>query len=84
MKGQVMSNGQVAIPPEIQQRLGLQEGDELLFCVEGNEVRLRPVKRRRLSEFRGILPATIPYPGQEVIRQHIAETQATKRINQQI
>jgi AbrB family looped-hinge helix DNA binding protein len=33
MKVQVMSNGQVTIPPEVQQRLGLQEGDELLFCV---------------------------------------------------
>ena len=83
MKVQVMSNGQVTIPPEIRQYLGLQEGDELLFSVEGNEVRLRPVKRRRLSEFRGILPATIPYPGQEVIRQHIAEAQAVNWIHQQ-
>ena len=80
MKVQVMSNGQVTIPPEIRQQLGLQEGDELLFSMDGNEVRLRPVKRRRLSEFRGILPATIPYPGQEVIRQQIAVAQAGNQI----
>lgn len=76
MKVQVMGNGQITIPPEIQQQLGLQEGDELLLSVEGNEVRIRPVKQRRLSEFRGSLPPTVPYPGKEAIRQKVAETLA--------
>ena len=76
MKVQVMTNGQITLPLEIRKRLKLQEGDELLFSVEGNEVRLRPVKRRRLSQFRGILPATVPYPGKEIIRQKVAEALA--------
>ncbi len=74
MKVQVMGDGQIIIPSEIRQRLGLREGDELLFSLEGDVVRLRPIKRRRLSEFRGALPATVPYPGKEAIRQHVAET----------
>jgi antitoxin PrlF len=81
MKTQVMSNGQVMIPPEIWQQLGLHEGDELLLSLEGNEVRLRPAKKRRLSEFRGVLPATVPYPGKEVIRQQVSETHAANRIH---
>ena len=70
---QVMDNGQIALPAEIQRQLGLQAGDEVLFYVEGNEVRLRPVKRRRLSQFCGALPATVPYPGKEAIRQQVAQ-----------
>ncbi len=73
MKVQVMDNGQIAIPAEIQRQLGLREGDELLFYVEGNEVRLRPFKRRRLSGFCGALSATVPYPGKEAIRQQVAQ-----------
>lgn len=76
MKVQIIDNGRITIPLEIRQRLGLREGDELLFSVEGNEVRLRPVKRRRLSEFRGALPATVPYPGKEASRQKVAEVLA--------
>jgi antitoxin PrlF len=80
MKTQVMSDGQVMIPPEISQQPGLHEGDELLLSLEGNEVRLCPVKRR-LSEFRGVLPATVPYPGKEVIRQQVSETHTANRIH---
>jgi len=76
MKVQVMGNGQITIPPEIRQQLGLREGDELLFSLDGDELRLRPLKRRRLSEFRGALPATVPYPGTDIIRQQVAETLA--------
>lgn len=77
MKVQIINDGKITIPPEIRQRLGLREGDELLFSLEGDKVWLRPVKRRRLSEFRGALPATVPYPGKAAIREQVAETLAT-------
>lgn len=79
MRIQVMSDGQIIIPAEIRQKLGLHEGDELSFSLEGNELRLRPLRPRRLSTFRGVLPATQPYPSTEVVRQHVAETLARKR-----
>jgi hypothetical protein len=34
---------------------------------------LLPLKRRRLSEFAGALPATRPYPGRDAIRQEVGE-----------
>jgi hypothetical protein len=37
-----------------------------------------PPKARRLSEFYGILPATVPYPGQDEIRQDVADYLAHK------
>ncbi|MBD2036242.1 AbrB/MazE/SpoVT family DNA-binding domain-containing protein [Leptolyngbya sp. FACHB-321] len=77
MKVQIIDDGKITIPLEIRQRLGLREGDELLFSLEGNEVRLRPVKRRRLSEFRGALPTTVAYPGKDAIRRQVAKTLAT-------
>jgi AbrB family looped-hinge helix DNA binding protein len=76
MNVQVMGNRQITIPLEVWQQLNLREGDELTLKVEGNELRLRPVKKRRLSQFRGVLPATVPYPGKESIRQHIAQSLA--------
>jgi AbrB family looped-hinge helix DNA binding protein len=78
MKTQLSKDWQITIPSEVRHRLGLQEGDELLFIITDNEIRLRPVKRRRLSEFRGILPATRPYPGKAAIRGVVAESLAQK------
>jgi hypothetical protein len=37
---------------------------------------LRPVKQN-LSQFRGALPATVPYPGTEAIRQQVSEALVT-------
>ena len=73
MKVKLTSEGQITIPTEIRQQLRLQSGDEFLLILEGNDVKLRVIKPRRLSEFYGALPATIPYPGKEAIRQTVSE-----------
>ncbi|MGK7904006.1 MAG: AbrB/MazE/SpoVT family DNA-binding domain-containing protein [Hormoscilla sp.] len=54
------SDGQVTIPEELRSKLGLEEGDELMFFVESEKImRLRVLKPRRLREFAGALPATL-------------------------
>jgi antitoxin PrlF len=78
MKVKLTSEGQITIPPEIRQQLKLQAGDELLLILEGTDVKLRVIKTRRLSEFYGALPATIPYPGKEEIRHSVAQNIAQK------
>ncbi len=80
MKVKLTSEGQITIPTEIRQQLRLQSGDELLLILEGTDVRLRVLKPRRLSEFYGALPATVPYPGKEAIRQNVAENIAQKNL----
>jgi len=67
----ITSKGQVTIPKEIRQALQLSKSDQVLFVVEGDRAMLIPLHRRPLASFRGALPATRPYPGQEAIRQEI-------------
>jgi len=41
----VTTKGQVTIPMEIRERLNIQPGAEVEFVVDGNAVRMIPVKR---------------------------------------
>jgi antitoxin PrlF len=69
----VTSKGQVTIPAEVRQRLGIEAGDRLLFSVDGAELRVQVVKQRSLSDFFGCLPATRAYPGMDVIRDEAGQ-----------
>jgi len=46
----VTSKGQVTIPKEIRETLGVIEGDKLIFLVEGDRVIMRKVGSERLSD----------------------------------
>jgi AbrB family looped-hinge helix DNA binding protein len=48
--GKVTSKGQVTIPKEIRETLGVNEGDKLIFLVEGDKVVLRKVGSEKLSD----------------------------------
>lgn len=66
----VTSKGQVTIPSAVRKALDIEQGDDLLFEVSPDRVaHLRVVKRRRLSDLYGALPATRPYPGKEKVRE---------------
>ena len=43
----VTTKGQVTIPLEIREQLGIQPGAEVEFSVEGNVMKLTPVRRSR-------------------------------------
>ncbi|MEL6248436.1 MAG: AbrB/MazE/SpoVT family DNA-binding domain-containing protein [Cyanobacteria bacterium J06648_16] len=73
VKASLTESWQITIPPEVRHKLGIKAGDELVFIISGDEVRLRPIKRRRLSEFRGALPATCPYPGKQAVRNQVGK-----------
>ena len=68
----VTSKGQVTIPVEVRQALGIERGDGLLFELnrEGG-ASVQVVKRRRLSELYGALPATRPFPGKGAVRTEV-------------
>jgi AbrB family looped-hinge helix DNA binding protein len=74
----ITSKGQVTVPIEVRRRLDLQPGDELVFEVRDGELYARGVKRRKLSELRGALPATRPFPGRDKIRDETARRLADK------
>ena len=57
--GSVTTKGQVTIPKEIREALGLKEGDRVVFMIEGERVVIRKVYGERLSE---ILIRQKPWP----------------------
>lgn len=63
------SKGQVTIPKDVRDRLGLESGDRVVFEFEGDAVRLRVERRKSLGELMGSLPATREYPGREAERE---------------
>lgn len=71
----VTSKGQITLPKEVRQALGLKRGDRVLFIVEADRAVLTPLPQARpLSQLYAALPATRPYPGHAVIRQELHTT----------
>lgn len=68
-KATLTSKGQVTIPREVREQLGLSVGDKLLFEVEGEVIRLKVLKTSSLGDLKGSLPAKRPYPGKEGERE---------------
>jgi antitoxin PrlF len=69
--GTLTSKGQITIPADVRAALDLSSGDRLIFTVEGDQLIVTPVRRRRLSELRGALLATRPYPGTDEVRDAV-------------
>ena len=63
------SKGQLTVPKDVRDRLGLKSGDRVVFEFEGDSLRLRVEHRKSLSELRGSLPASRKYPGKEAERE---------------
>lgn len=70
----ITTKGQVTIPAQIRRELAIQEGDTLVFeVIQPDEARVRVIKRKKLTELYGALPATRPYPGKAAIRNEVGE-----------
>jgi AbrB family looped-hinge helix DNA binding protein len=65
----ITSKGQVTVPIEVRRKLDLQPGDELVFEVRDGQLYAKGLKRRKLSELRGALQATRPFPGRDSTRE---------------
>jgi AbrB family looped-hinge helix DNA binding protein len=71
VRARITSKGQVTLPVEIRRRYKLEAGDEIAFQMEAGGLRILPLRKRRLSELRGILPATKPYIDRDAIRDEV-------------
>jgi AbrB family looped-hinge helix DNA binding protein len=60
----ISSKGQVTVPQEIRNRLGLATGDRVEFVIEGDRTVIRPSRSEEnpFEKYRGILG---PFPGGE-------------------
>lgn len=63
------SKGQLTVPKDVRDRLGLKSGDRVVFEFEDGAVRLRVEHRKSLDELMGSLPSTRKYPGKEAERE---------------
>jgi antitoxin PrlF len=73
VRAKLTSKGQLTVPKDVRERLGLKSGDRVVFEFEGDAVRLKAERRRSLEELRGSLPATREYPGKEDEREAARE-----------
>lgn len=67
----VTSKGQITIPKDVRDTLGISESDYVVVVVDGSKAILRPVQKSKLVDLKGRLPATRPYPGTDEIRREI-------------
>ncbi len=75
----VTSKGQVTIPFEVRKALDIEQGDDLLFEISADKTaQLRVVKRQKLSDFYGSLPAQRPFPGKEIVREEVGRNLGSK------
>ena len=65
----VTSKGQVTIPREIRDHFEIHQGDKLLFVEENGCLQVQVIKKKKLTDFRGIFPATRPYTSMDEIRE---------------
>jgi antitoxin PrlF len=72
-QAKVTYKGQITIPKVVRKALNINEGDSVIFKVEGDHAILRPLKRKALLEFFGAFPATQPYPGTESVRKKVGK-----------
>jgi AbrB family looped-hinge helix DNA binding protein len=70
-KAKITFKGQVTIPKEVREALTIQEGDTVLFEVEGDHAILKPLRKKSLTDLYGALPANRPYPGLDEIRKEV-------------
>lgn len=68
----VTGKGQVTIPAEVRRALKIDQGDDLVFEVTSERsVNLRVLKRQRLSDLYGALPATRAFTGKDEVREAV-------------
>ena len=80
LRATLTSKGQLTVPKDVRERLGLKSGDRVVFEFEEDSVRLKVEHRKSLQELKGSLPATREYPGRESERKAAREHAVRKAL----
>jgi antitoxin PrlF len=50
ISGKMTSKGQITIPNDLREKFDLHEGDQLKFLIKDDEVKIKPMKKKQLSQ----------------------------------
>lgn len=68
-EAKITSKGQVTVPREVRQALGVKPGDKIVFEQSGKDVRVRPLRSKSVfAKYRGIGNPGVPSGRERVIR----------------
>lgn len=65
----ITTKGQITVPKAVRDALGLKEGHQVVFIIEGERAYLHPVRARGIKALRGIAGDLRPFPGREAERE---------------
>ena len=65
------TKGQITLPKDVREQLGLRPKDKLLVMVQGGHIVLIPIRMRPLTELFGALPVEGPVPDLQEIREQL-------------
>jgi AbrB family looped-hinge helix DNA binding protein len=64
-RARITSKGQITIPKEIRDLMGVGQGDSVDFVANNGHVELYPIKKRSVAEFRGLFKVERALPFEE-------------------
>ncbi len=65
------TKGQITLPKDVREQLGLRPKDKLLVMVQGGHIVLIPIRMRPLTELQGIFHVDRPFPGLQAVREEL-------------
>ena len=72
----VTKKGQITIPKDVRDALGIAESHYVVVVLDGDKAILSPVRGEKLADLKGRLPATRPFPGVDEIRREVGRKRA--------
>ena len=69
-EAKITSKGQITVPREVRQALGVNPGDKIVFEQKGKEVSVRPVRSKSVfAKYRGIGNPGMPTGRAQIVRK---------------
>lgn len=69
-EAKITSKGQITVPREVRQALGVNPGDKIVFEQKGKEVSVRPVRSKSVfAKYRGIGNPGMPTGRAQILRK---------------
>lgn len=69
-EAKITSKGQITVPREVRQALGVKPGDKIVFEQNGKEVSVRPLRSKSVfAKYRGIGNPGMPSGREQVVRK---------------